>query len=88
MLPVLQAEESLTMVDALMITSEYTSKEARERLIKRLSALVKARVPDALGKYPDDLNPDGYPGEYLWGGKQLRAWLTMKGGFRKNQIQE
>jgi hypothetical protein len=88
MLPVLQAEESLAMVDALMLTSEFTSQESREKLSRRLTALVKARVPDQSGNYPDDINPDRYPGQMLWGGKQVRAWLTMAGGFKKSQILE
>lgn len=88
MMPVLQAEQALSMVDALMVVSEYTDKDGRERLIRRLTALARGRIPDAAGKYPDDLNPDKYPGQMLWGGKQVRSWLTMAGGFRKNQIQE
>ncbi len=87
MIPVLQAEQTLATVDALMVVSEYTEKNARQTLIKRLVALTKHRTPNANGEYPDDLNRDGYPGEFLWGGNAVRAWLTLKGGFRKGEIQ-
>jgi hypothetical protein len=88
MMPVLQAEASLSMVDALMVTSEHTGEENRGKLVARLTALAKGRMPDGVTDREADGNPNRYPGVHLHGGAQVRAWLTMRGGFRKNQIQE
>jgi len=89
MIPVLMAEQTFAMVDALAMMSEYTSGDDRKALIARLSAVIRGKVPgSAAASVGPEYNPDNYPGQHLQGAAQVRNWFRAVGGFKKGQIEE